>query len=134
MKVAIVTPFFWPSQGGVEHATLSLAQELNKSCDISVQTLNALSSDRVPAWRYWTAELPERETVRGIKVQRHRFLRMPVFGFFSPSLIAAVSRSRPDIVHVQGFSMILINMLLQLVTRSSFVLTLHGLYEGMEKL
>ena len=134
MRVVIVTPFFWPSQGGVEHATLSLAQELNRFCDISVQTLNALSSDRVLAWRYWTAELPERETVQGIKVRRHRFLRLPVLGFFSPSLIAAVSRSRPDIVHVQGFSMVLINVLLRLVTRSSFVLTLHGLYEGMEKL
>lgn len=134
MKVVIVTPFFWPSQGGVEHATLSLARELRGFCDINVQTLNATSGDRVPTWRYWTAGLPERETAQGIEVQRHPFFCMPVLGFFSPSLIAAVRRSCPDIVHVQGFSMIFINMLLQLVTRSSFVLTLHGLYEGVEKL
>jgi glycosyltransferase involved in cell wall biosynthesis len=134
MKVAIVTPFFWPSQGGVEHATLSLARELRSLCDISVQTLNATSGDRVPTWRYWTAGLPERETAQGIEVQRHSFFRMPVLGFCSPGLIAAVNRSRPDIVHVQGFSMIFNNLLLQLVAGGSFVLTLHGLYEGMEKL
>jgi glycosyltransferase involved in cell wall biosynthesis len=134
MKVAIVTPFFWPSQGGVEHATLSFAHELSRYCSVGVQTLNALSSDKVPAWRYWTAGLPEREIVQGIEVHRHPFFYMPVLGFFSPALVAAVNRSRPDIVHVQGFSMIFNNLLLRLLTRRVFVLTLHGLYEGIEKL
>jgi len=134
MKVVIVTPFFWPSRGGVEHATLSFAHELSAFCDVSVQTLNALSSDKVPAWRYWTAGLPERETVQGIEVQRHRFFSIPVLGFFSPALMAAVNRSCPDIVHVQGFSMIFNDLLLRFVTGGSFVLTLHGLYEGVEKL
>jgi glycosyltransferase involved in cell wall biosynthesis len=134
MKVSIVTPFFWPSEGGVEHATLSFARELSAFCNVSVQTLNALSSDKVPAWRYWTAGLPEREAVQGIEVQRHRFFSIPVIGLFSPALMAAVNRSCPDIVHVQGFSMVFNNLLLRLVTGSSFVLTLHGLYEGVEKL
>lgn len=134
MRVVIVAPFFWPSQGGVEHAALSLARELSSSCNIGVHTLNALSSDKVPAWCYRTAGLPEREIVQGIEVHRHPFFCAPVLGCFSPALVAAVNRSCPDIVHVQGFSMIFNNLLLRLLTRSRFVLTLHGLYEGKEKL
>jgi len=133
MLVDMVCPFFEPSHGGVEIATSCLSRALAQTCDIRIHTLNCTSGEKICCWRIIAGDLPRREFLRGLAVFRYTFFRIPLFGFLSPSMIRAISASPSQVVHVQGLSMILNNFLLLVLNgNKAFVLTTHGLHEGLD--
>jgi len=129
----MVTPCFWPLQGGVENVALALARELSGRCEVEVHTFNTKEGDFSCITRS-SNPLPPRERAMGINIHRHPFFYLPALKFVSPKLIRSVRASRPDVVHIQGFRTIMNNMWLQRAVRRPFVLTAHGLYEGAERI
>jgi glycosyltransferase involved in cell wall biosynthesis len=133
MIVDMFTPLYKPAEGGVQNATHSIARELNEHCNLRIHTFNIPSAKEAPRLGYHAGNLPTEEKIDGIYTKRYPFFHFPLIKFFSPSLIKAISRSNADIIHIQGFTTIFNNLLLQNMTRGkAFILTDHGLYEALD--
>ena len=133
ISVAMITSFFWPVYGGTESATFNLAKELSGRCKVTVHTFNCTSEENFPPFRFYLEKLASEEFIDNIHVFRYPFIYLPIAKFFSPGLLRNVLKSKTDIIHIQGFRTLFNNFLLRAFARKKvFVLTTHGLHEGVE--
>lgn len=126
MRIALVPSAYVPLIGGVEELTRRLARQL------------VVSGDEVEVWTTSVNGAPAEDEVDGIRVRRfgmpmpparlESLVRLPVGGGRSLAGLLRAARSfRPDVLHVQCFS---VNgayaTILSLVTRVPLVITLQG--------
>ena len=127
-------PSFLPLRGGTELATYHLAKELLRSCSIRIYTFNWIPAmDKKEGYGFkLSSELPEKETVEGVRVYRYPIVNLPIVKDFSVKLIKDLSYSDTDIVHFQGAHRLLSRFLLQKAAYSKIkVLTTHALHEAI---
>jgi len=95
LKIAQVTPAFYPIIGGIELYALNLSKELTKrGYEVHVYTANRVMGEHIT---------PPEQEVDGIKIHR-----LPVIAEFSyrlrfwPALYGRLIRDKPNIILVQG--------------------------------
>lgn len=136
MKVVQAVPYFLPSGGGTERATLGLSRELVRlGHEVSIFAFNSMPS---PSWSigFVCAEgMPNHENVEGVEVFRFNCLKLGhPSSAFSLALSLSFKKARPDVVHLQGFFQIL-NLITEIVGSKAInvpnVLTVHGMNETL---
>lgn len=90
MRVALVSPWFYPHVGGVESHVRNLAAELaRRGHEVTVLTSNY-------------AKLPEREAMEGFTVERAKSLGTVLRTPITPALRRAIRPGRFDVVHAHS--------------------------------
>ena len=97
LKIAQITPRYYPSVGGVEKVVQDLSEELAKrGHEVSVLTTDRMHKNQPPF------KGDRNESLNGVKVYRYRSL----FGLghmsFTPSAILDLIKNDYDIVHMHS--------------------------------
>jgi len=134
ITVAMHCPFFLPAHGGAELATLNLAKELRKLCDVKLYTFNwAQNLDTNNYKLNFSCGFPKQEIVNGVPVYRYSVANLPIVKNFSFKLIKDLKSCDVDIIHFQGASRLFSRLLLQQTAKKKItILTTHGLQESAE--
>lgn len=117
MRILQVTPRVAPFVGGIETHVREVSRRLLEAGhDVSILTLNV------------GGELPERDTLDGVPVQRVRARLEAGDLFASPELFRAIRRGGPDVVHVQSYHTLVAPTAMSAAVRARipYVLTFHG--------
>ncbi|MDK2781514.1 MAG: hypothetical protein PWR13_542 [Archaeoglobi archaeon] len=93
MKIAYITPRFYPDIGGVETHVYEIARRIAREFEVEVLTTD-------PA-----GKLPEVEEIEGLKIRRFRSLAPGDAYFFSPSLRRFLKEHAKDydLIHAHNF-------------------------------
>lgn len=136
LSVDIVTPFFLPSFGGIELATLNLSMALKAYCKVRIHTFNWLPGESYDKLGLNLSKgFPEKEIINGVEIYRYPISNLPVLKSFSLPLIKGVVSSNGDILHIQGFCRFFnIYLINKVIKDRSIILTTHGLHEGIQKI
>jgi glycosyltransferase involved in cell wall biosynthesis/O-antigen/teichoic acid export membrane protein len=116
LRVAMVTPRYFPFTGGIETHVHEVATRL-AARDVEVTVLTADSSRRLPAW----------EKREGVVVRRRRAWSWLGDLQFAPGLRTAVAEGPWDLVHVQGVHTLVAPMVMAAARRRGlpYVVTFH---------
>lgn len=148
-------PFFLPSKGGTEMATLNLSKELSRAGHIVVvNTINTMSFGNIASladkplfsiagvMQIKSAGLGAAEILDDITVIRFPYIsmRLPLVRskeqysglLLCPHLLLSPLAENPDIIHVQGigyFYDVLMIVISSAIKRIPYVITVHSLHE-----
>ena len=88
MKIAFVTPDFFPVVSGVSRLTGVLAEYLSQKNEVVVYTLNHKDNKKY-----------EEERIGRVVIKRHPFYPFFINFYYSPSLTKSLKREKYDIIH-----------------------------------
>ena len=116
LRVLMVTPRYFPLVGGVEHHVAQVARLMSSDADVTVLTADT------------TGELPDSETVDGVKVMRVRAWPRNRDYYFALGMRRVIADGDWDLVHIQSVHTAVapIAMIGALRAHIPFVLTFHG--------
>ncbi|MCB0189516.1 MAG: glycosyltransferase family 4 protein, partial [Caldilineaceae bacterium] len=117
LRVLMVTPFYFPSMGGVENHVYQVARRLaHANIDITV-----LTTDR-------SGQLPEEEQIAGVKILRVPALPANRDYYFAPGIAKIIMQGKWDIVHLQCYHTLVapLAMAAAWAARIPYVVTFHG--------
>ncbi|MCB0127658.1 MAG: glycosyltransferase family 4 protein, partial [Caldilineaceae bacterium] len=117
LRVLMVTPFYFPSMGGVENHVYQVARRLaHANVDITV-----LTTDR-------SGTLPANEQIAGVNIIRVPAAPANRDYYFAPGIARVIAQKQWDIVHMQCYHTLVapIAMAAAWAARIPYVLTFHG--------
>jgi glycosyltransferase involved in cell wall biosynthesis len=91
MKIAQVTPAYYPNIGGIETHVKEISERLARNHEIEV-----ICADLRPS-------LNQTENINGVKVTRFSSLLLKNSLFFAPSMLSYLRNNRYDIVHAHNY-------------------------------
>lgn len=116
MKVAQVSPRYYPYIGGLETHVENISKRLAKKYDVSVFTTDP------------SGKLPKKEEIAGVKVERFRSFAPNESYHFSLEMLRALRKAKYDIVHGHAYHAFPLYFARQ-IQKKKFVVTPH--YHGV---
>lgn len=95
MKIAYISPFFYPVLGGMEKHIYEIARRISKEHDVWVYTSNIDRKGR---------KLKEIEKIDNINIKRFEvYFKLGDFASFFPGIFKELNVNEFDIIHVHGY-------------------------------